>query len=443
MGKLADSLHPRTVGSWALVHGLPRLVLTSAARRGDLVAGTAIDPTMRLDPFATYDQIRAQGRIVSSRLISATAHHDVANEILRSDSFGVVADSDFGPPWLRRLLHAVSEPDTPGPVDPPSLLAVDGEQHTRYRKLVSRVFTPRAVDGLRPRIAEVAGELLDALPPDRPFDLVEQYAKLLPLIMISEILGVPEDLRDEVREMADAGALLLDPGLPFGQYRDARVAVRAAHARLGEHVGELRRNPGPDLLSRLATLQGADRLTDLELRATALLLIGAGFETTVNLISNAVSVLLAHPEQLAALRAGDASWDNAVEEVLRFDSPVQVTLRNSLRGSTVGGVSVPAGRPVLVILAAANRDPAVFAEPHTFDVTRANAREHLSFSAGVHFCLGATLARNEAAIALQTLFERMPDLRIAGRPRRRGTRVLRGYEELPVASSATARSTAR
>jgi cytochrome P450 len=318
-------------------------------------------------------------------------------------------------------------------VDPPSLLAVDPPDHTRYRKLVSKVFTPRAIEALRPRIRELAHELLDRVPSDRPFDLVDGYAKVLPLTMICEILGVPDELRSDVLHTADAGALLLDPGLTYRQYRYAQSAVREAHRQLGEHIERLRRAPGPDLLSQLAQ---RGELTDLELRSTALLVIGAGFETTVNLIANAVVDLLAHADQLAALRAEPAGWANAVEEVLRFDSPVQVTIRHAKTDVTVGGHPIPAGRAMLVLLAAANRDPEVFADPHTFDVTRANAREHLAFSAGVHFCLGATLARIEAATALEVLFERMPELVVAGPPVRRGTRVLRGYEHLPVAAQA-------
>jgi cytochrome P450 len=419
----------RTFATWVLVQGLPRLALTSAARRGDLVAATAIDRHLRADPFEAYDRIRAGGPVVHASLVSATAHHAIANEILRSEAFGVGPGQDLGPQWLSRAAGRLMRTATPGPVDPPSLLAVDPPDHTRYRKSVSKVFTPRAIEALRPRIRELAHELLDRIEPGRPFDLVERYAKVLPLTMICEILGVPPELRRDVLHTADAGAMLLDPGLTWRQYRLAQAAVRDAHRQLGEHIDELRRRPGPDLLSQLAR---NDELTDLELRSTALLVIGAGFETTVNLIANAVVDLLGHPDQLAALRAEPDAWANAVEEVLRYDSPVQVTLRHALRDVELGGETVPAGRSMLVLLAGANRDPAVFADPHRFDVTRANAREHLAFSAGVHFCLGATLARIEAASALEVLFERMPQLALAGTPQRRGTRVLRGYDRLPV-----------
>jgi cytochrome P450 len=173
-------------------------------------------------------------------------------------------------------------------------------------------------------------------------------------------------------------------------------------------------------------------LDDVELRATALLVIGAGFETTVNLISNGVAQLLAHPDQLAALQADPSGWGNAVDEILRYDSPVQATVRVAHEETALAGRTVPPGTFVSIMLGGANRDPDVFADPHRFDVTRGNARDHLAFSAGIHFCLGASLARLEGAVALRMLFERFPDLAVDGVPVRRRMRVLRGYEHLPV-----------
>ena len=179
-------------------------------------------------------------------------------------------------------------------------------------------------------------------------------------------------------------------------------------------------------MSRLATLDDGERLDDTELRVTALLVIGAGFETTVNLVDNAAVLLLAHREQLAAVRAEPSGWPNVVEEVLRHDSPVQAT------DTEVAGVAIPRGRFVSIMIGGANRDPDVFPEPQRFDVTRPNAREHLAFSAGVHYCLGAGLARMEATVGLRALFERFPDLALDGMSRRRQMRVLHGYESVPV-----------
>jgi len=174
------------------------------------------------------------------------------------------------------------------------------------------------------------------------------------------------------------------------------------------------------------------RLNEGELRATAGLLLAAGFETTVNLLGSGTELLLRHPAQLAVLREHPALWSNAVEEVLRFESPVQVTARVAQRDTAVLGVPVRAGRMVATMLSGVNRDPAVFTDPHRFDVRRANAREHLSFSAGRHFCLGAALARIEGEVGLRSLFERFPDLALAPGAQRRATRVLRGWRQLPV-----------
>jgi cytochrome P450 len=204
------------------------------------------------------------------------------------------------------------------------------------------------------------------------------------------------------------------------------------HAFLREHFDRLRRDPGDDLVSRLVGLSGEEALTERELHATVMLLLGAGFETTVNLVGNAVVALDAHRDQWEALCAEPAGWANAVEEALRFDSPVQLTGRTARADVEVAGQRLPAGTRVTLLLGAANRDPDVFAEPARFDVTRVNARDHLAFSAGVHYCLGAGLARLEAEVALRALSERFPRLRVAGRPVRRDLRTLRGFEVLPV-----------
>lgn len=419
---------------WTVQSLVPQVVLRRAARQGHLGARLAVDSTLWDDPFPSYEQMRAQGTMLSGGLVASTASHRVAAEVLRSPAFRVgVGSPDRLPPIARRLLAMTVDPWAVGPGEPPSMLAVDPPDHTRYRRLVSKVFTPRALAALEPRVEQIADELIDRMARHDTVDLVGAYAGPLPVRVIAEILGVPERMHAKMFEWGNAAAVTLDPAVSFRQYRAASIALRQIHHWLAEHLVELRRNPGDDLLSQLAVLvDDGETLTDVELRATALLVIGAGFETTVNLIGNGVVHLVAHPDQLALLRDDPGLWPNAVEEVLRYDSPVQATVRVAAEATEVGGHHVPAGRFVSIMLGGANRDPEAFADPRRFDITRANARDHLAFSAGIHFCLGASLARLEGAIALSRLFERFPDLALERGAVRRHMRVLRGYERLPV-----------
>lgn len=436
---MLEGMDARGLTRWTLGYGLPGAMLRHNARRGDLIARTAVDPAIRADPFAAYEELRARGPLARGRLATATVSYRLANEVLRSDRFGVGPGSPSRT-VLERLYLASLDPRVRGPVEPPSLLAVDPPDHTRYRRLVSRVFTARAVAGLEPRVAEIADSLLSDL--GGRFDLVPRYAGQLPVAVIADILGVPQEMRARLLEWGNHAAITLDPDMSWRAFRLANRALRAFHAWLDVHIAELRRHPGEDLLSQLATVEdGPDRLTDLELRTTAMLLLGAGFETTVNLIGNAVVQLVAHRDQLDKLLDAPDLWPNAVEEVLRYDSPVQVTVRICRADTELAGAVIRAGRFVVIPLGGANRDPDVFADPQRFDITRANAHDHLAFSSGVHYCLGASLARLEGAIGLRLLFERFPDLAIAGTPVRRSTRVLRGYESIPVTTSGRIRST--
>ncbi len=420
--------------AWLLDHGTSRFGIRYGARKGDLVARMNIEPALLADPYPSLTQLRERAPVVPGPLVWATSRHAVVNEMLRSDTFGVGGGHGELPMPVRRLHRAFADPMHFGPVDPPSLLAVDPPEHTRYRKLVSRVFTPRAVAALEPRICEIADTLLDELAARgrTDFDLIEEYAALLPLAVIADVLGVPDEMHESLLHWGNGAARLLDPGLSWRDYRRATDAVARMHAWFDQHVARLRRTPGDDLLSKLAVLDGEDRLTDVELAATGLLVLGAGFETTVNLIGSAVVLLDEHRDQLDDVLADPSLWTNTVEECLRVESPVQLTMRQAYADTTVAGADVPAGTAVLLMLSGANRDPVVFADPDRFDVRRHNAADHLSFSAGVHFCLGPSLARMETKVALETLFTRFPDLRVAGQPVRRPNRVLRGYDRLPV-----------
>jgi cytochrome P450 len=428
----------RAAARWVGEHALTRAFFEHAARSGELFARIDCDPALRADPYPAYEELRSLGRLVPGRVVSATTDHALTTALLRHPDVRVGAGLRDLPGPLGALARWGTDPWAAGPIDPPSLLATDGVDHARMRRLVNRAFTARQVRSQEDLVAATAERLLDRIEragAERT-DLVDAYAAQLPVAVIGAILGVPERDHRQLLAWGNSAASLLDPGLRWGRYRRASSAVRAMHRWVTAHVEEKRRHPGDDLLSQLALLDGdgdETQLTDLELRAVALLVLAAGFETTVNLISNAVVLLEQHRDQRERALAEPDLWAGVVEETLRFDPPVQNSLRIVPHDLELEGVEIAGGTPVLLFLAAANRDPAVFDDPQVFDVARPNANAHLAFSSGAHYCLGAALARAEARIALQMLHERFPDLRVDGTPRRRETRVLRGFERLPVA----------
>lgn len=419
------------------MHGMVRGLATMEARRGDPQGRLVADPVVRLDPIPFLEGLRAQGPLIRGRISFLTVEHGVAHELLRSDDFRVITLSANLPAPLRWLERRTRVGQL-HPLRPPSLLAVEPPQHTRYRKSVSSVFTPRAVAALRARVEQTAHALLDQLAEDDPagrmaVDIVSRYCALLPVEVISDILGVPERDRTMVRRFGEWAAASLDIGLSWPQYRQVESGLAGFNRWLDAHFAELRRNPGDNLMSEL--IHGADGeapLSDEELRAIAGLVLAAGFETTVNLLGNGIRLLIDLPDQLAALRQRPELWPTAVEEVLRLDSPVQITARVATTDTEVAGTRVTRGEMVVLCLAAANRDPAVFVDPHRFDVTRDNAGRHLSFSGGRHFCLGAALARAEGEVGLSAFFDRFPEVRVAEPGTRRDTRVLRGWSRLPL-----------
>ena len=421
-----------TMIRWGTRHGIPRAFLRRAVRQGDLQAQLIMLPSSRANPYPLYESIRERGRLVQGRAAMLTVDHQLCSTILRSDSFGVPFALEQLPGIMQRAVTWAADELAIGPIDPPSLLALDPPDHTRYRRLVSKVFTARAIDALRPRVEELADGLLDQLDGKHTADLVGRYAGLLPVTVIAEILGVPTDMREQFLRWGHQAAPSLDFGMSYRTFAHAEKAIRALNAWMHGHFDRLRTTPGEDILSRLVSLDlDGERLTDRELTATANLLLAAGFETTVNLIGNGTVLLTRHPDQLEALRQEPALWPNAVEEILRLDSPVQSTARRTVVDTELAGRRVPAKTIVVTLLGGANRDPGVFPDPDRFDVRRPNARDHLAFSAGVHYCLGAALARLEGEIGLRRLFERFPHLRLVGEPSRRPTRTLRGYEVIP------------
>jgi cytochrome P450 len=416
---------------WGLAHGLPRLAMRAAARRGDLQGRLMVASSSGDQVWGLLDEARASGPLHRSRLAYLTVDHAVVREVLSSPDFRAGPRPARADSRLGRLLDRTA-PRVLHPVEPPSLLVTEPPDHTRYRKLVTRVFTVRAVEQLRVRTEAIAHELLDALDAAEPADLITSYCALLPVTVISEILGIPPAQRQRVLEMGSRAAPSLDFGLGWGRYREVTAGLRDFTQWLDAHIEQLRRHPGEDLLSQLIEARDEEgTLNDRELKATAGLVLAAGFETTVNLLGNAIALLDRHPGQLGRLRAEPALWPNAVDEVLRLDPPVLMTGRMCTRATSVAGFELPAEALVITILAGANRDPRVFEHPERFDVARENAREHVSFSGGRHYCLGASLARMEGEVGLRAISGRFPGMRLLPGARRRPTRILRGYEALP------------
>ncbi|WP_239455445.1 cytochrome P450 [Nocardioides gilvus] len=419
---------------WAAMHGIPGAALRRTARGGDLQARMIVTLAHGGDVRGPIEDLRAAGPVHRAKFGYVATSHAAVREVLSDDGFITGLPGQQG---LLGKLASATAPQTIHPVEKPSLLATNPPEHTRYRKLVTGVFTKRAVERLRARTEEIATELLDRIAAQggTRVDIVEAYCAQLPVTVIAEILGVPASERGRVLAFGEAAAPSLDLGLDWRSYRDVQAALGSFDAWLGDHLESLRRNPGDDLLSQLVAARDEGvGLTDLELKSTAGLVLAAGFETTVNLLSNGIALLADHPDQLAALRNGEpgATWTNAVEEVLRFDPPVLLTARVATRPTEVAGQRIGEGALVATVLWGANRDPEVFADPHTFDITRVNAREHIAFSAGRHHCLGATLARMEGEVGLRALFDRYPDLQLAPGASRRRTRILQGWKELPV-----------
>ncbi|MGH3825188.1 MAG: cytochrome P450 [Pseudonocardiaceae bacterium] len=394
-----------------------------------------IDPAVREDPFPYYDELRAQGPLVRTDLALISAHHDICVAVLRSPDFGQLRLDRL--PGILRWGSKLGGRAVLAPVEAPSMLVADPPEHTRYRKLVTRAFSARAIAALRPRVEETAEELLDEIARSTPggpaVNLVAGYASLLPATVIAEILGAPVAMRRQFLDWGAGAALSLDTGLSYPDFRRSERDLATLHRWMLGHFEEVRRNPRDDVLSGLVTAHDqGDQLSLDELSSIAMLLLAAGFETTANLLGNGAVLLMRHPDQLDPLRAQPQRWPGAVEEILRYESPAQRTGRVALRDTEVAGHRVPAGSLIVLLLGGANRDPAVFPDPHRFDVQRPEADQHVAFSSGIHYCIGATLARLEGEIGLQALFRRFPDLALAGAPHRRPTRVLRGYDAIPV-----------
>jgi cytochrome P450 len=388
-------------------------------------------PEFIADPYPFYHQLRAADPMHLTPLgFHVVCRHADVTSILRDKRFG----KDFAGRMSRRF--------GPQILDEPVyrsmshwMLQLDPPDHGRLRGLVVRAFTARRIEDMRPRIQQIVDGIIDRIEEKGGMDLIADFAFRLPVIVICDMLGIPEDDRQVFFISSRGSGRLLDlaPLTPaeIAEQNGFNLAIADYFHRLFELR---RRNPGDDLTSKLVQAeQDGDKLTNEELTANIILLFGAGHETTVNLIGNGLLALHRNPDQLRLLQNDPSRIVNAIEELLRYDSSVQVTGRTTLEDvEEIGGVPLPKGQTVVCLLGAANRDPAVYADPDRLDIARADVHP-VSFGGGIHHCVGAQLARIESEIAIGTLLRRLPNLRLddIDRPDWRQTFVLRGLNKLP------------
>jgi cytochrome P450 len=391
-----------------------------------------LDPANRANPYAVYRKLRDRGpmQLPDANLTVFSAYRD-CDEVLRHPS---TSADRFKSTMAQRLFGDRANVRLPGP---PMFLFLDPPDHTRLRKLVSKAFVPKVVNELQPEIAGLVDGLLDHISTRGRFDAISDLAYPLPVAVICRLLGVP--LEDEP-EFSRASALLaraLDPflaitGEPAEGMQERLRAGQWLREYLHDLIDQRRSQPGDDLMSRLiAVEESGDQLAEDEIVSTCNLLLIAGHETTVNLIANAILAMLRHPAQWAALGADADRAPAVIEETLRYDPPVQLVARIAADDMTVGDTQVAKGDTMMLLLAAAQHDVTEFERPETFDPDR-KAFRHLAFGRGLHYCLGAPLARLEAAVALSAVTARFPEARLDGEPAYKPNVTLRGMSSLAV-----------
>ena len=394
------------------------------------------DPEFVADPYPTLAELRKAGPMLwhepSDRWLATT--HDAVSRVLRDRAFGRLwtdwEPSDEMAPFNALHRHQMMENEPP--------------EHTRLRRLVAGAFGRGHVERMRPRIDALVTQMLDALDPSGPVDLLSQYAEPLPVYVIADLLGVPRADHVQLRAWSQAIVHMyeqdVDTGRGAGPWAANSAATRneavAAATAFADYVRELlverRASPGDDLVSDLvAERDGSRQLSDDELVASVVLLLNAGHEASVNVFGNGAHALLTHPDQLTAVTSGAVPMATALEELIRYDAPLQLFERTATADAEVAGVTVRSGQKVACLMGSANRDELVFADAATLDVGR-DPNPHVGFGMGLHFCLGAPLARLELEITFRHLLERWPDLELAAPAPRRPTWVLRGFERIEV-----------
>ncbi|MET8609352.1 cytochrome P450 [Streptomyces misionensis] len=391
------------------------------------------DPAFLADPYPAYAELRARGRVVRYEPTDQwlVPHHADVSALLR--------DRRLGRTYQHRFSHEEFGRQAPPPEHEPfhtlndhGMLDLEPPDHTRIRRLVSKAFTPRTVERLQPYVEDLANELVAGLVREGGGDLLADVAEPLPVAVIAEMLGIPEADRGQLRPWSAAicGMYELNP-----PEETAAEAVRAS-VEFSEYLRGLiaarRAEPGEDLISGLiAAHDEGDRLTEQEMISTAVLLLNAGHEATVNATVNGWWALFGNPGQLAALRADHSLVPTAIEELMRYDTPLQLFERWVLDDIEIDGTTIPRGAEIAMLFGSANHDPAVFADPGRLDLTRRD-NPHISFSAGIHYCIGAPLARIELAASMTALLRQAPTLALAAEPSRKPNFVIRGLEGLSV-----------
>lgn len=401
--------------------------------RMSLPAFDLFSPAVLADPYSIYHRLRANSPVLWAEPIGSwilTRYDDVSAVLRDGHTFSSA-----------RFQSPVSQIDTPAgrklaSSRQHSMLSSDGAKHSRLRALVSKAFTPKTVENQRPTIQALVDGFLDTVAPSGKMDVMEDLAFPLPVTVIAAMLGVPVAERERFKTWSDAITILANPVTTVAP--ELIDAADKAYGELNEYlhgiVARLRLTPDTSLLAAMAAAEEeGQKLDETELYANAITLLNAGHETTTNLIGNGMYALLKNPEQLELLRTKPELLDNAVEELLRFDSPVQFTSRIATADVTIGGTEIKKGQSILCVLGAANRDPSHFPDPDRLDFTRPDLR-HAAFGLGPHYCLGAPLARLEADVVFSTVLKRFPNIRLDGPPPvYRKNFNLRGLESLHVA----------
>jgi cytochrome P450 len=391
-----------------------------------------LSPGFIRDPYPHYARLRSTDPVhVNAHGAFVLSRHAEASLVMRDKRFG----KDYVERQIRRYGPRIMEEPVFRSMSH-WMLQQDPPDHTRLRGLVVKAFTARRVEDMRPRIQQVVDQTIDAVIAQGRMDLIEDFAFRLPVTIICDMLGIPEDHREVFYNSSRDGGRLLDPvPLTPAEIEKGNAGNMMAQMYFQQLFELRRKTPGDDLITQLLQAEeDGSKLTNEELTANIILLFGAGHETTVNLIGNGLLALHRNPDQLALLKSNPALVTNAIEEFLRYDSSVQMTGRVALEDiEDLGGKKIPKGESVLCLLGSANHDEAVYPDrPDRLDITRPNVRP-LSFGGGIHFCLGAQLARIEAEVAISTLLRRLPELKLddAENPHWRPTFVLRGLKELP------------